>query len=859
MTTGIRILKFGGTSVGSAEAVRAATDIVAGLAPRVGVVVSASAGTTDLLIDAARSALDGNRERAEMLANEFEERHHRLVRELIVDSARANDLDAWIGHAAHELRAMCESISILRELTPRSQDAIVARGERAMARIFEAFLEQRGVKACYIDAADIIHAERRNSSVLPDLVASEEAARNKILPRIDDGFTVVLPGFIGRGPKGAVITLGRGGSDFSAAIIARSVHAESLTLYKEVHGLMTADPRYVTSARVIPELHYREAAELAYYGAKVLHPRTMIPLVDRAIPLFVKNTFDPGFPGTRIAASVTTGAYPVKALTAIPGQALISIEGSGMLGVPGIAARTFTALAAGGHSVSMISQASSEASICFVVPQEEAADCCRALREAFEPEITRRLVDDVRATEGLALLAVVGLGMQGTPGIAARTFTAISREGINVVAVAQGSSELNITIVIEAHAVPRALNALHDEFQLSKLRPLASSEGREATLAILGLGRIGRTLVRQLIDQETFLRNERGVRILGNAIADRSGVVIEEHGFDSSALEEMLERKEKTGRVGVDAGSHAPGNLSSLADQMRSSLWTLPSYRPVLVDVTAEETAPLLLDALRNRVHLVLANKKPLAIKQVDYDELFGTARANGLQIRYEATVGAGLPILDTFAKLQESGDSVISVIGCLSGTLGYLMTRLEDGALYSAAVHEAWSLGYTEPDPREDLSGMDVARKALILARTLGIRIEPGDIAVEPLFPRAASDPDPATFIGKLAPFDDEYRARIDSARSRGAVLRYIARIEPDRVSVGIEEVPESSPAGRLRGTDNQIVIRTKRYDANPLVVIGPGAGAEVTAAGVLNDIVAIAINQERRTSSSSIGARES
>src|SRR6185436_7057219 len=525
---------------------------------------------------------------------------------------------------------------------------------------------------------------------------------------------------------GEVVTLGRGGTDFSAAILARSINASAVTLFKEVDGLMTADPKSVPSARLLPELHYREAAELAIYGAKVLHPRTMIPLLDRRIPLFVRNTFREGASGTRIADDVKPGAYPVKALTAIHRQALISIEGSGMIGVPGVAGRAFSALSQAGHSVSMISQASSEASICFVLPESEANHAIAALEEAFLLERKSKLIDRVRAEREIALIAVVGLGMRGRPGIAARTFSALSSAAVNVVAIAQGSSELNITIAVSESDATRALQALHNEYQLEKVRPLADTTGRESKLTLLGFGQIGRELAAQLIAQEKHLRQELGLDVKIVALADRSGVKVEEKGFSGAALQKLAKQKAAGARL-FDRDSTL--TIDALQKKMEEELWLLPSHRPILVDLTSEETAPLLQKALENGFHIVCANKKPLAVSQLAFDELLQTAKDRGLALRYEATAGAGLPVLDTLAKLQEAGDRVETILGCFSGTLGYIMTALEDGKRFSAAVLDAWKLGYTEPDPRDDLSGRDVARKALILARTLGRKLEMDEI----------------------------------------------------------------------------------------------------------------------------------
>jgi bifunctional aspartokinase / homoserine dehydrogenase 1 len=838
----LEVWKFGGVAVGSADAVRAAMQRVTNAKVRLVVVVSAMNGITDLLLGCARAALEGDRETCRKATAEFESRHMSLIEQLEPERASADALFAVVDAATQEMMSIAESIAVLRELTPRAQDAMVSRGERVLARIFASC-----AGAAYVDSTDVILAERRTGTLWPNFTKCERAAKKIILPIVDRGIAVVVPGYLGRGSDGEVVTLGRGGSDFSAAILARSLSAHSVTLWKEVDGLMTADPRRVPSARVLPELHYREAAELAFYGAKVLHPRTMIPLADRGIPLYVRNTFrEHG--GTRISADAQPGEYPVKALTAVHGQALVSVEGNGMIGVPGVAARTFAALAEAGHSVSMISQASSEASICFVVPEVEAAHAVKALEEAFLLERKMKFIDRIRAEKGVALVAVVGLGMRGRPGIAARTFSALSSERVNVHAIAQGSSELNITATIAEEDVTRALLALHAEYQLDKIRPLADTSGRESKVSFLGFGQIGRALARQLVAQERHLRTNFGVDIKIVAVADRSGIKVEEKGFAPDALEQIAERKESGERLFDD---RSPLTLPQLQAMMRDELWLLPSHRPILVDLTSEETAPLVQEALEQGFHIVLANKKPLAVAQIEYDRLMQTARDRGLSLRYEATAGAGLPVLDTLAKLQESGDRVDTVLGCFSGTLGYIMTALEDGVAFSEAVKQAWKLGYTEPDPRDDLSGTDVARKALILARTLGRSLELSDIKLEPLFGREVDSDDPATFVSNLKKLDRELKKRVESAARQKKVLRYVAKIGKT-IRVGIEEVERSSPMGGLHGTDNQIVIYSKRYKTNPLVVTGPGAGAEVTAAGVLNDIVAITMQERRRVARS-------
>ncbi len=840
----IEVYKFGGVAVGDADAIRAAIEHVRRATSRLVVIVSAAAGVTDRLLEAANGAARGDRAAYRAVARDLAARHTRLVKQLIPRSRTGSALRNYINESVDELRSMCDSIAVLKELTPRASDAIVARGERLMARIFVDTLGASRIKAAYVDATEVIFTERRLGAVWPNLPACEKAVTARIAPLLQNHHAVIVPGFLGTGPDGELVTLGRGGSDFSAAILARSIHASAVTLWKEVDGLMTADPKRVPEARVLDALHYREAAELAFYGAKVLHPRTMIPLVDRRIPLYVRNTFKPESAGTRIAHDVEAGQYPVTALTAIHAQALVSIEGGGMIGIPGVAGRAFTALSQAGHSVSMISQASSEASICFVVPESEAAHAITALDDAFALERRLKLIDRIRAEKNVALIAVVGLGMRGRPGIAARTFSALSGERVNIVAIAQGSSELNITMTVAERDATRALVALHNEYQLHKIRPLADTSGRESKITLLGFGQIGRALARQLNSQQRHLRDELGVDVKVLAVADRSGIKVEEKGFSAAALERIARRKASGTRL-FDRSS--PLTLSQLQEMMRREVWLLPSHRPILADLTSEETAPLLQEALERGFHIVLANKKPLAVPQIEFDRLIATARERRLSFRYEATAGAGLPVFDTLAKLREAGDRVDTIAGCFSGTIGFLMTAIEEGKSFSNAVREAWKRGYTEPDPRDDLGGVDVARKALILARTLGRRLELSDIALQPLYPPELDDPDPKRFIQKLAALDDDYTARAAQARKDGRVLRYVATIARAGISVGIEAVPQSSPMGRLHGTDNQVAIYTKRYKTNPLVVTGPGAGAEVTAAGVLNDIVAITTEERR------------
>jgi aspartokinase/homoserine dehydrogenase 1 len=654
----------------------------------------------------------------------------------------------------------------------------------------------------------------------------------QLLPLLQRGFVPVVPGFLGSTPNGEVTTLGRGGSDLTATMLARGLGARQVSLWKDVPGLLTADPRVVPDARVIPQLHAREAAELAYYGAKVLHPRALIPVMGRQIPIYIRPFADPRSLGTEVSERVRPGRFPVKALTAADGQALITVTGNGMLGVPGIAARTFTALHGRKISVSLISQASSEHSICFSVPEAAAEDARQSLVHEFHREIERREIDSVEVSPGMATIAVVGLGMHGTPGVAAGVFSALAAGKINVVAIAQGSSELNISAVVASGNAAEAQRRIHTAFQLSRIAGGAVVQPERMELVLLGFGQIGRALARLLAQVK-----QPGLSLRVVAVIDRSGFLFDPRGLSSRRLTAVARLKQKRRSI----ADHPDGAIAT-AEEALTHVSGYALARPVLVDLTADDTTAVLQQALLQGMDLVLANKRPLADSRSISDSLWQLARARGRRILHEGTVGAGLPIIDTYHKLIESGDRVERIEGLLSGTLGYVLSQLSTGTAFSRAVRTAMSRGYTEPDPREDLSGMDVARKALILARLLGFRGELRPNAVQSLVPGWARRLSLEQFLARLEELDPVWRGRVERARKQGAVLRYVAEVSARRIAVGVRSVPASSPFAAIQGSDNQLVFTTARYKDNPLVITGPGAGAEVTAAGVLNDILRLA-----------------
>lgn len=828
----IEVFKFGGASLADAAAVRHAIDIIATpRRARIVTVVSALAGVTDALLALSATALRGDQHQVDVGVAIIHARH-RVVAAGIVSGVRAHRaLDKEIARAFDELRTLLHGVASLRELTPRTRDFIIARGEQLSAQLLVAGLTARGIDAEYVDAATLIHTDGVFGGAFPDLATTDRVVRARLLPLVSRRVMPVVPGFVGVAPDGALVTLGRGGSDLTATVIGRALRVQRITLWKDVPGLMTTDPRLVATARIIPQLNVREAAELAYYGAKVLHPRALIPLARLRVPLFIRRFATPDAEGTEISLRRTLRRYPVKALSVVRGQALITVTGNGMLGVPGISARTFTALQQADVSVALISQASSEHSICVCVPADRSTDAQRALERAFALELSRRELESVDVQTGMAMLAVVGLGMAGTPGIAARMFGALSAVRANIVAIAQGSSELNISVVIAEADAAKAAQSVHDEFQMDKIGGGGIRHEHRLDIVLLGFGQIGRELVRMLP------RVRATVRPTIVALIDRSGFVFEPDGLSARKLAALADKKADGRPLASFEGGQAASAPEAVAYIAQHAL-----SRPVIADVTANETLPALRAALHAGMDIVLANKRPLSASLPDVESLQALATAKGRRILYETTVGAGLPVMDSYAKLVETGDRVLRIEGCTSGTLGFLLTEIGRGRPFSEALRAAMRLGFTEPDPRDDLSGMDVARKALILARLLGFRGELADVKVESLVPIAMRKISRDTFLARLEQQDASWAQRQAAATRAGRVLRYVLLATARRVEVGLRAVPTSHPLAGLRGTDNQIVFTTRRYREHPLVITGPGAGPAVTAAGVMNDILQLA-----------------
>jgi aspartokinase/homoserine dehydrogenase 1 len=825
---GLEIWKFGGASLADAAAIQRAAALIGAHPGPLVIVASALGGVTDLLLNGAALAASGKADEAGRVAAVFLRRHHDVAKALLPEGASRRALLRTIDAAAREYRDLCGAVAVLGHLAPRASDMLIARGEQMSATILAAALGAARRKAVYVDASEIVVTDGHHGGAAPDLAESGRRAKRALRPLLARGLTPVVPGFIGAAPDGSIITLGRGGSDLTATLLAPPLAARCVVLWKDVPGILTADPRLVPDARLIPQLHHREAAEVAHYGAKVLHPRALIPLAGTRIVLRVRSFIDPEAPGTEVSARRSATEYPVKALAIVQGQAIVTVAGKGMIGVHGIAARTFTAIEGERLSVSTIFQASSESSIGFTLPESEADRAVLSLRHAFRTELATGLIDNVTARAGMAVIAVVGDGMAGAPGVAARVFTALATHAINVVAIAQGSSERNISFAVAGADAAAAARCVHAAFQLSKIGGGRSQAAPRTDVVLLGFGRVGRALA----DQIAAPNGGPAVRVIG--LLDRSGYVFEARGISRRRLL-ALTREKDAGALLTSLGGEPAVAADALTLMSRHAV-----SRPVIVDVTSDETGDLLRAALGHGFDVVLANKKPLAGSWRSYADLLEAMTAGGRRLRYEATVGAGLPIIDTFDKLVETGDRVLRIEGCVSGRLTYGVSAVSSGTPFSVAIREAVERGYAEPDPREDLSGQDAARKALILARLLGYRgPSPKPDNLVPVALRKLSI---AEFLTRVSTLDTEWADRTRREAAAGRVLRYVVTATARGVSARLTAVPAGGPIGALRGTRNLVAFTTRRYRTEPLVISGPGAGAEVTAAGILNDVYSLA-----------------
>jgi len=761
------IHKFGGSSLADAGCFRRVADIILQTDEvRMGVVVSAMGGMTDALLELAILA-ERNDSRFEADLHAIGERYSGAANTLLQGQALVETLDAW-SKDADDVVNILKAIALVKSAPQRSRDIVAGYGELWSARLLAAFLGQEapGRAGAWIDARNVVTI--REAELGPTVLWEESQAKmDQALPDDFEGI-VVITGFIASDEAGLQTTLGRNGSDHSAAIFAALTKASELSIWTDVDGVMSADPNRVPEAQVIDCLTYNEAMELAYFGAKVIHPQTLGPAVDNDIPVTIRNSRNAAHPGSRIVAS-STPANNIKGITAIGGMALVNLEGAGMIGVPGTADRLFASLKDAGVSVTLISQASSEHSICIAVPEDVAERARKVITEAFADELESGQIHSVDLTPGQSIVAVVGDGMAGTPGIAARFFGTLARAGINIRAIAQGSSERNISVVVDSDEAVKALRAAHSGFYLS---------AKTLSIGLIGPGTVGAALLRQIEKQS------------------------EKH-------------------LNPDHLPHA-----------------------VIIDCTASaEISSQYAAWLARGIHVITPNKKAFSGDYSDYRALQDAADKGSSHYFYETTVGAALPVISTLCDLIHTGDEVRSISGIFSGTLAYLFNVYDGSTPFSEIVRVAKESGYTEPDPRDDLSGMDVARKLTILARELGQEIEIGDFPVRNLVPEALRDCSVEEFLARLPDYDDDMQALYQKAAAEGKQLRYVANLDAaGTASVGLEGVDKSHPFCNINLTDNIVQFETERYSANPLVIQGPGAGPEVTAAGVFADLLRLA-----------------
>ncbi|MDO4958042.1 MAG: bifunctional aspartate kinase/homoserine dehydrogenase I [Prevotellaceae bacterium] len=814
----MKVLKFGGTSVGSVESILSLKQIVTKEAKSqpVVVVVSALGGITDKLIATSKLALAGD-ERYRDSFDEIVDRHHKMIDTIITDTKSREQLFNTVDALLEQLRSIYFGVFLIHDLSEKTQDAIVSYGERLSSNIVATLI--KGAK--WFDSRDFIKTERKQGKHALDAELTNKLVRQTFadLPRVS-----LVPGFISRDKDTNEVTnLGRGGSDYTAAIIAAALDADVLEIWTDVDGFMTADPRVIKSAYTINELSYIEAMELCNFGAKVIYPPTIYPVCIKNIPIKVKNTFNPEHPGTLIKDKIEGDHKPIKGISSINGTALITVTGLSMVGVIGVNRRIFTALANDGISVFMVSQASSENSTSIGVKEDDADRAAQVLNEEFAKEIETGAMYPMRVERGLATVAIVGENMKHTPGIAGKLFGTLGRSGISIIACAQGASETNISFVVNSQFLRKSLNVIHDSFFLSEYKVL--------NLFLCGVGTVGANLIEQIRSQQPTLMKESRLKLNVVGIASSRNAIFDRDGIDLDNYMEQLKASE-----------------SSDTKKLLEGIIGMNIFNAVFVDCTASyEVAGLYQSLLENNVSVIAANKVAASGNYDDYMKLKRTALSRGVKYRFETNVGAGLPIIGTINDLKNSGDKILKIEAVLSGTLNYIFNALSADVPFSKTVQQAKELGYAEPDPRIDLSGKDVIRKLVILTREAGYKIEQEDVEKNLFVPDEYFEGSVEDFWKKLPALDAGFEEKRKVLEAEGSRWRFVARMEAledgsVKASVGLTTVPSNHSFYELEGSNNIVTLTTARYKEYPMLIQGYGAGASVTAAGVFANIMSIA-----------------
>ena len=818
----MKVMKFGGTSVGSVKSILSLKKIVeteARTQPVV-VVVSALDGITDKLIATSQMAKQGD----EHYREEFDAmvtRHHQMIEAIITDDKKRIDLFNNVDQLFDQLKSIFYGVYLIHDLSKKTEDTIVSYGERLSSHIVAAMVKN-GIR---MNARDFIRTEKKQGKHVIDADLTTQLVKESFKD-LNEKTIYVVPGFIARDRDSHETTnLGRGGSDYTASIIAAVLNADVLEIWTDVDGFMTADPKVIKTAYTINELSYVEAMELCNFGAKVIYPPTIYPVCVKNIPIKVKNTFNPEHPGTLIKAQIDDDNKPIKGISSIKGTSLITVTGLSMVGVIGVNRRIFTTLANKGISVFMVSQASSENSTSIGVSDEDAAAAAEVLNAEFAKEIETGAMFPMQVESGLATIAIVGENMKQTPGIAGKLFGTLGRSGISVIACAQGASETNISFVVDGRFLRKSLNVLHDSFFLSEYKVL--------NLFICGIGTVGGMLLEQIRTQQQFLMQSRRLKLNVVGISDVDNFVLDRDGIDLDNYEKIL-------RAGFPANT----------EHMKEEIVKMNIFNSVFVDCTASRQIAMLYQTfLEHNISVVAANKIAASSDYDSYLKLRQTARDRGVWFRYETNVGAGLPIIGTINDLCNSGDKILKIEAILSGTLNFIFNEIAADVPFSETVRRAKEQRYSEPDPRIDLSGTDVIRKLVILTREAGYKVEQDDVEKHLFVPDSYFEGSIEDFWAKLPELDADFEARRKVLEAENKRWRFVATMEADendpssfKTSVALKEVPYGHPFYGLEGSNNIVLLTTERYKEYPMLIQGYGAGAAVTAAGVFANIMSIA-----------------